>query len=170
MDNLLAYRIIYNVGERRERIMTKKTETLDITGVTLLSTEEAEMLPDRLRRYKHWWWLRSPGLNQLLAVSIHPEGWIYYVGDYVDYGDNYVRPALLISNLSSSSFQIGDCFIFGNKEFEIINEGLALCKTDIGTCAFRNKLQEDDANIYEKSDIKRFVDDWFNNAKERDDD
>ena len=47
-----------------------------------------------------WWWLRSPGRNQLHAAPVDMYGSLYYLGDYVlnDYG--CVRPALWI-NLES---------------------------------------------------------------------
>ena len=44
-----------------------------------------------------WWWLRSPGISQhgrITAASVHDDGALHY--DYVDYGAEGVRPALLI--------------------------------------------------------------------------
>lgn len=46
------------------------------------------------------WWLRSPGINYLYALTIHDGGFVYDSGDYVTCYDVAVRPALNL-NLSS---------------------------------------------------------------------
>lgn len=43
-----------------------------------------------------WWWLRSPGGSQYRAASVYSDGDVDELGDYVDNGDNAVRPALWI--------------------------------------------------------------------------
>lgn len=43
-----------------------------------------------------WWWLRSPGINQLCAAYVDAGGDVYERGHRVDYGDTAVRPALWI--------------------------------------------------------------------------
>lgn len=141
-------------------------EELNIDGATLLSVKEAEKLPIRLRKYGKWWWLRSPGRISIAASIVYDYGVIGCVGGHVDYIFGYVRPALIISNIESLNLTIGDCFSFGGKEFEIVSNTIAFCKSDIGQCCFRHDYKSSDANIYEASDIKEFVDDWFRNAKE----
>ena len=47
-----------------------------------------------------WWWLRSPGRNQLHAADVLSDGSVYYRGDTVDTDNDAVRPALWI-NLDS---------------------------------------------------------------------
>ena len=143
-------------------IQERKTPT--ITGATLLSVEEAEKLPDHLRKYNGWWRLRSPGNYQDCAATVTYGGSVDCIGDIVDFDRACVRPALKISNRESSGLKVGDRFYFSNVEFEVISSDLAFCVTDIGYCAFRENWKAADANIYEASDIKKFVDDWFNNA------
>lgn len=146
----------------------EKEVNIEITGATLLSVEEAEALPNSLRVYCRWWWLRSPGDDSILAASVHRDGSIDGFGGSVFYSGDAVRPALLISNLESSNLKIGDSIIFGNKEFEIISDSLAICKSDIGTHYFRKDWKAEDANDYEKSDVKKFIDEWFERAKNED--
>ena len=141
-------------------------EEIEITGATLLSIEEAEQLPIGLRKYDNWWWLRSPGYDFDLAALVYFDGSVGDGGDLVYRSYNTVRPALQISDINSSNLQIGDIFEFGDVFFKIISDKLALCLTDIGTHCFRKDRQYPDANNYEKSDIKKYVDDWFNESKE----
>lgn len=47
-----------------------------------------------------WWWLRSPGDNQSSAATVNHDGSVYYLGYFVSYAHDAVRPALWI-NLDS---------------------------------------------------------------------
>lgn len=49
-----------------------------------------------------YWWLRSPGSYAHDATNVMDDGYVRWVGDYVDYGSYAVRPALHL-NLSSSN-------------------------------------------------------------------
>jgi len=139
-------------------------EELEITGATLLSIEEAEKLPIELRKYNCWWWLLSSDNNFLRAPIVNYDGTPRRNGDFVEHRDNVVRPALQIENMQFSNLKIGDIFEFGGKPFKIITDELAFCLSDIGTCKFRKDWKSKDANDYEKSDVKKYVDDWFNNV------
>ena len=165
-----------------KKMKVKKIVTIDtdieIIGATLLSTEEAEKLPERLRKYSNWWWLRSKGYGSH-ATYVDRGGSVNYHGDAVIYGNNCVRPALKISNLESANFKIGDTFEFGGKQFEVISNDMAFCKNDIGVYVFRVNYNvygyivdydAPDANDYEISNVKKFVDDWFNTALKGDKD
>ena len=137
---------------------------LAITSATLLSIEEAEQLPRELRKYDHWWWLRSPGFYSDFAVLVDLVGSVYDRGNIVRSDDIAVRPVLLINNLKSSNLKVGDVFEFGGKQFKIVSDKLAFCLTDIGAYCFREDWQAEDANDYEKSDVKKYVDEWFNDT------
>ena len=132
---------------------------LRIIGVTLPSIDEAKQLPLELRFYKDWWWLRSAGSYSNFAAVVRNDGSLSAAGNTVD-ASNAVRPVLQI-DIKSSIFKVGDTFIFGGKYFDIITDEFAFCQTDIGTCAFREDWEAEDANTYEKSDAKKFVDEWF---------
>ena len=131
---------------------------IKILGSTLLSVEEAEnLLTKENRKYHCWWRLRSPGRLSKYAADVRTDGAVNYSGDGVYYDNFCVRPALEISNLESSNLLIGDVFEVGDYKFRVISEDLAwLYEQDIGQHRFDEKT-----NIYEQSEIKQFVDDWF---------
>ena len=139
-----------------------KTEVLPkIEGAALLSIEEAAtLLTKEEREYKGWWWLQSPGIYRYDATYVHNNGSVDYDGDAVSDADGYVRPVLIVS-LISSKFTIGDTFVFGKKKFKIISDDMTFCLEDIGKRCFKKDWTFPDANMYEASDIKRFVDKWF---------
>lgn len=145
-------------------IKSRATVDLEITGATLLSIEEAKGLPDHLRTHTNWWWLRSPGDNSSDAASVGGDGSVDYTYSLVSISLGAVRPALRIKNFESSDLKIGDFIIFDGKEFEIVSGNLAFCKTDIGEHCFQEDWDADDANDYEKSDVKKFIDNWFERA------
>lgn len=43
-----------------------------------------------------WWWLRSPGINQIFAACVNSDGGVYELGSLVNDDDLAVRPALWI--------------------------------------------------------------------------
>lgn len=136
-----------------------------VLGATLLSREEAEeLLTKEERFYENWWWLRSPGYYSFDTCYVNFGGYVYD-DCYTNYAGGGVRPALKI-NISSSDVKVGDVFMFGGKEFKIISPELAwMHNDDIGTCAFREKRDAPDANVYEVSDVKNYVDAWFHKTK-----
>lgn len=141
--------------------MITKVDEFKVIGATLLSIEEAEKLPQHLRVYPCWWWLRSPGTHQDYAARVNYDGSICYYGNYVNDINFCVRPAL---KLKSSNLEIGDKFEIGGIEFEVISDNLAFCMRDIGRCAFREDWEAQDANAYETSDVRQFVEEWFKSA------
>lgn len=139
----------------------------EILGATLLSKEEAKTLLKKDKRtYGKNWWLRTPGDDNYYACFVNFYGYLDTIGQYVYYDIFKVRPALKI-DISTSDIQIGDIFIFGDKEFKVISPELAwMYNDDIGECVFREDWTAEDANIYEASDVKKFVDAWFEKARE----
>lgn len=47
--------------------------------------------------YCCWWWVRTPGMKQNYAASIHKDGLLHEIGEPVDTGGIAVRPAIWIS-------------------------------------------------------------------------
>ena len=133
-----------------------------------MSKEEAtSFLTQKEREYSAWWWLRSPS-DSRYASFVDFAGWAYYYYCCCDVNDTdrgFVRPALII-NLESSDLEVGDIFEFGGKEFKILSPTIAwMHKDDIGRCTFRKDWEADNANDYEASDVKKFVDEWFEKVK-----
>ena len=144
--------------------ITTERKSLEITGATLLSVEEAKKLDSACLKVFgacDAWWLRSHGFYAYNAACVFGEyGIVTSDGDGV--GEELgVRPALIISNLGD--FEVGDKFEVGEYAFTIISDDYALCDDIIGSSPFREDYEADDANDYEASDIKKYVDDWFLN-------
>lgn len=137
------------------------------TGATLLSVEEAKNVNKEILKADIDWWLCSPGFDGDYAACVFGDyGSVSDIGNYVE--DSYgVRPALEISNLESSGYKIGESVYFGGYSFTIISDTYALCDDMIGECAFRKDSKAKDANKYETSDIKRYVETWFEKVKEQ---
>ena len=138
-----------------------------ITKARLLKVSELNAIPKDKRkvdRHDFTYWLEDQGIYPFLAKVAFNDGKFNSDGFLVDNEkDVYVRPVLEFSN--KSDLKIGDKFKFGDKEFEIISEGIALCTSDIGKYLYRKNWQAPNANIYDKSDIKKFINDWFKKAR-----
>ena len=52
-------------------IKTTESIELDIEEVTLLSVEEAQIVPKNVRAIGSFWWLRSPGYIDYIAAYVH---------------------------------------------------------------------------------------------------
>lgn len=150
---------------------------LEVTGITLLSVEEAEKMPEKLCLIGDWWWLRSPGHYAYTTADVGGFGHVDTVGNNVDSSDFGIRPALKISNLESLNLAEGDEIEVADHTWTVIPGSMALCNDIIGACAFRAYEQFSDdgktflthdgkehpieeLNSYEHSDAKAFIEDW----------
>lgn len=143
--------------------MTVKQKTyrdidIVIERVSLPSKEEIEVVPMRLRRYRRWYWLASPGKYDYYASCINTDGSVYETGSSVMYTCGALRPALF-ADFASAGLREGDIIVVNEKEFEIVSEKMAFITTDIGAGDFR--YDGDFKNDYEISGAKRQVDAWF---------
>ena len=157
----------------------------------LSADEAENLLTEEQRKCKYnnepcWWWLRSPGggggwvrdeflsdgyspeeIDQMFAAYVNLVGSVRYVGYNVCNDIGCVRPALILSNLKSSNLKsieelgVGEHFEFGGYTFTVISNKYALCDEAIDEMAFREDYEAKDANVYEKSDVKKFLDNWF---------
>ena len=50
---------------------------------------------------------------------------------------------------------------------EVISDTYALCDESLGRCVFRHDWRAENANIYKASDIKAFIEDWYEKALEQ---
>ena len=62
--------------------------------------------------------------------------------------------------LYQNTLPIGEIFIKGDVEWVVISKYLAISKDLIGKQPFRKDYRADDANVYKKSDIKKFIEEW----------
>lgn len=131
--------------------------TPKLAGITLLSLEEYQELEPNISLLNRLWWLRSPGFDDISAAFvIGAYGFFNVIGFIVGLAFG-VRPALV---LESSNLQVGDNFEFGNHTFTVISEKYALCNDSIGDHCFREDWKAKDANDYEKSDVKKYIESW----------
>ena len=147
-----------------EKITTVETD-IEITEVTLLSIEEYWACRDRISDInsvpyvENCWWLRSPSLDRGHAAAIL-RGSLIISGNNEVGGEAYIRPALKIRLPEPSDLQIMDKFNLAEFKWTIISEDIALCDDYIGYTLFRRDYMAKDSNIYEVSDIKKWLDNW----------
>lgn len=141
-------------------ITTTRERELGIDGITLLSVEEYEACKDIIPRTACTWWLRSPGFISETAAYVYGDGYANSYGAYVNY--NYaVRPALEIYDLDSSGLQIGDKFNLFGYNWTVISDVYALCDELLGDLCFRKDSKAEGANLYELSDIRKYINEWL---------
>ena len=140
--------------------MNKTIDLSSIESATLLSCEEARKYEEMIPPVEEAWWLRSPGISDRYAACV-------YSGSLSHNPVRYqlgVRPALRISN--PESLNPSEKFKFGEQTFTYLGEGLALCDDIVGNCAFREDWEASDTNDYEASDVKAYVENWFEKTKQ----
>lgn len=134
-----------------------KIDTRDIRGITLLSTEEAESIPENIRATGDKYWLRSRGHLSSHAALIYRFGGVCYAGCTVNYSNCDIRPALIIPNLRSYGFEDYSKVKLFDKNWFVINDlGYLLLDGDLGEHIF-----DEESNDYETSEIKGFIENWL---------
>lgn len=132
---------------------------IEITGISLLTIEEVEVLPENIRQYGDDWWLRTPGFYSYHAAYVSNNGSIGDYGGDVDDVDDYgvsVRPTLTVANLDSLNLKIGDILVIKNKKYIYIGDNRVLYNDKAVYHRF-----DKESNDYEKSEIKKIVDKWL---------
>lgn len=141
-----------------------------VKGAILLSKDEVERLLTREERKCTFegrpcdWWIRTPcdSTHYVYTVDgvsgeILSDDGDYWVDDWA-----CVRPALkLFGCWRSRGFDVGDMLDFCGYKFKIISNEYALCENAVDCKPFRTAADADDANIYEASDMKDYVDEWL---------
>ena len=138
-----------------DKIITSTVEQeVQFEGLTLLSKEEYIKYAESIPPVNFWWWLRSPGYYRHNAISVDYNG---SIDDYegVSNTDGSVRPTLIVK---SSVIQIGDKFNFYGHTWTVISTHHALCNEEFCCMAFRKDGKAEGDNIYEASDIKKYLD------------
>ena len=160
-----------------ERIIKQEID-IDIQEVTLLSKKEYKKTKAHIKPIGNLWWLHSPRNDDYKAsvvvedaASYNPYLVNFKNGDVddlwrtIDNESVSVRPALRL-NQKSNNLQIGDMLSFGGYYWTLISKSLALCDTEFCRMGFREDWDAQDAHIYEASDVKRYLDNWFNIHKQ----
>lgn len=125
----------------------------------LLDIREVKKVPVNIRSYSGEWWLRSPGDRSFRVAFVLHGGEVEKSGFLVYTNSCAVRPALHISNLDSFNLQIykDSIKVFDKYWVYIGNNKVLLMGEPVTKMAFRQDWKAEDANVYEKSDIKKYL-------------
>ncbi len=148
----------------------KEPQLPKVLGAGLLSLAEVKQMDPELLKvsipqeelksncwHEYDWYLCSPGYTDDLVVTVSGRtGHINEIGCDA-YSQEGLRPALHISDLSSSDLKVGDKLQFGEYDFTIVSDQYALCDKIVLDC--RYKLHREDR--YEESKAKERIDRWF---------
>lgn len=131
---------------------------LDVVEVTLLSEEEYRANKNIIPLINKWWWLCSPGGGMYYAVFVYGDGSLS--ANFVNTNNGCVRPVLRIRNFRSCNLLIENKFELAGYTWTVLSDDLALCDKEIGRTCFREDIDAEDANVYKKSDIKKYLKKW----------
>ena len=127
-----------------------------VTDISLLTLEEAKALPENIRQYRGWWWLRTPGDERFTVAFVYNGGSVNSYGTDIGYNYNCVRPVLTIADLDFFDLEVGDTLAIQNKRYIYIGDNRVIYNGELVYHRF-----DEDSNDYEKSEIKKIVDNWL---------
>ena len=132
---------------------------MNIKEITLLTIEEARLLSAEQLKFEDIWWLRSPGRfivgSRIVRADGKPGG---DGGTVVDNPMVCVRPALKVE---FSNFHIGDRINLLGYDWTLVLDDTFLCGRSIGEHCFRRNRNAPDANVWEASDLKPWLEQWL---------
>lgn len=139
------------------KFIRKETE-IEILGVTLLSEEEIKEIPREILACGETWWLRTDGRFSNCVLDVFCDGILNESGRAVR-RENGIRPAFI---LGTHNLEVGELLeIFGIK-VTVINKKYALADKIMTKRPFDTNCN----NEYESSEIKQYLNNWFNSEKE----
>lgn len=147
-------------AEKNGEHPVKAIDSSDVKGITLLSIEEYEEHRDAIPPVDRWWWLRSPGCIKSFTAYAGYNGCIYGHGIDVTMSGGSVRPALRLDPESVAP-QLREKLRFGGRTWTYIGGGLAIADEPFCQMAFRKNWDAVNANDYEASDVKAYLDAWL---------
>jgi len=126
--------------------------------VTLLTAAEYNAYKHNIPPVRDLFWLKSSDVNPSVVNVVEESGSVGICN--VCFSTGMIRPVIKVDNQLS----IGDEYNIKGTMFVAISKDMLLCKNKIGYGCFRKNFEAEDANVYEKSDVKNYIDDW---AKEK---
>jgi hypothetical protein len=140
---------------------------LEVSEITLLSVEEYNAAKEYIPEAKYCWWLRTAGNTPIDAALVLAFGRLREAG-YIVSSEKAVRPALRVSNFEALNLVPGNKVIdFAGCNWTVIAKDMMLCDSSIGDHCFRLRkdLHKSDANVYEASDVKKYLETWAADMK-----
>lgn len=129
--------------------------------IFLLSTDEYKKYVDVIPEIEAWWWTRTPGAHESKAVSVHRNGTVDTIGEYVKYGWVAVRPALTITHDIFAKLKVGDRYVKYDFPWIKIDDTLAIAEVPIGFVRF-----DVESNDYEESEVRQYLINWLKQRME----
>lgn len=152
-------------------------KTIKVKEITLLSRNDIKIItnmeasgrvPDFTNVLKFHssadYWLSTAGYfgsNSNYAMTVDPHTGEVNEAGFVVGAAFDIRPVLVCSNLMAKH-KIGDKIHFTDPDltYTIISETKVLADFSLGQMPFRRDYHANDADDFEKSDIKRWLDNW----------
>ena len=125
--------------------------------IFLMSIEEYEKYKNDILQIKAWWWLRSSGFKSDYVAHVYSNGSVSYIGNYINHDYDAVRPALY---LDFTDFNKSEKFVYCGITWIVLDEHLAIAEMPISFHKF-----DENNNIYETSEIRQFLLNWYNERK-----
>ena len=142
-----------------DKIVTSTTTiSLNVTGITLLSVEEYYTNKAVIPVVDGSWWLRLTGGYVDFSAYAYERTQVEEDGRQAGENELGVRPVLVVSG---DSLAAGDKIIFRDMTWTKVCTGVILCDEIIDYMMFREDLTAMDANIYEASDVKDYLEEWL---------
>lgn len=128
---------------------------ITIKDITLLSVDEYKRYKNTIPPKHFWWWLRSQGEEYDRAAIACGDGSLHT--NYVDNSAICVRPVIVCEPIE---IMPGTKINALGMTWTMLDGLLILCDESIGYSAFREDSDASDANNYEVSDVKKFIQNW----------
>ena len=140
---------------------------IDVKEITLLTLAEYEAYKEYIpRSFDGAWWLRTPAKKPKYAKKPH-----MCLVDYKALVDTRpiaescgVRPAMVFE---ADQIEVGDNFELLDRGWTVIADGLAICDQVVYHSEFQGVWNEADADCYETSRVKNYLDRWLADAKRK---
>lgn len=156
----------------QKEIKTYKNIDIHIDGIRLLTKKEYDFIKDKYEiknvykneSYKQYW-LQTPypkSTNFVYTVWYDREAFNITATPTDD--KIGVRPVLdysYTSNLIQDEIDIGDKIILFGYTWTILSYSSILCDEIVGITYFRKDASLDNSNIYEESDIRKWLENWL---------
>lgn len=128
-----------------------------MSQLLLLSEEQYRAARDIIPAVNDEWWLRSPSPYCTQYGKIVKDGQVesldvnYFAG---------VRPALDVGDTEAAGMTIGTKIRLAGHTWTAISQNHILCDDIVGWSCFRDNWMATDANKFEQSDVKRWLQKW----------
>lgn len=158
-----------------------QAKKIKVKGITLLSKEDVMDLTEKtftgggpipknileLHDGSSDYWLSTAGRRGYnYAMTVDSCTGVLNAPGYFVNASYAIRPVLIVSNLMPR-YAIGDTVKFGDSDltYTVISKNKVLADFSLGQMPFQRAYAVEDANDFEKSDIKEWLEYWAKNER-----